>query len=613
MLVLVLMIAGVQGSPYIEDHELEPYQPSHRAGRSADSYDTTQLYSVNQPIDSSSHGHKRCWNTGLFAVISAIEIAYTMLIGEVRKFSEQEVLDCFYKGCNPADSATLLRHLIVQDRLAKADSYTPYQSKVDMCRSAYAPDNLGDLELQEVVSVSVDSVEEAVREHGSVIACMDMTSSACPDYRDYEGGVLDGSSTDSCNHVVSIVGYGPDHYKVKEHRGTDWGEDGYFRIRRGGNACGVEFRMVALRAGRRDDYKKLTSEGCPLQAPVFCKELRTCTTAATSCVTPLKAKGKRAVVEDVEDVEHVAKRAAACVDQPRYACDRYAKMCGTIPKVAARCPRTCGLCKDSVDVYSGKCKDDANVPCARYIDFCKKSPTVRLKCPASCKVPDADCDTEDHPMKDRRPKPVNGQCYIPTVANGSVYKDGRKVTGGMLDFGERLIIQCEAGYVLSGKESKCGVQHVYGPDSRLMQSCEKVNSESFTGPGYDYKGMASEPVSQNAVCDNWNQLILTGRFHYFTTDVAVAKALMFGNHNYCRNSAAMKQPVPFCIAGSTSMGYCKKYPGCQGLCEGGETDDDPYCDEDAATRCPYVSEYKLNRNKDAWHYCKKSCCTLAGC
>lgn len=311
-----------------------------------------------------------------------------------------------------------------------------------------------------------------------------------------------------------------------------------------------------------------------------------------------------------------AKREEKCEDQPRYPCDRYSKMCGSIAKVSQRCKRTCGLCEDEEGgEYKGKCKDDPKVPCSVYENFCAKSPTVRLKCPATCKVPDALClDAENnHPMTDRRPKPINGQCYIPRVANGRVYKDGEMVSGGMLDHGDKLIINCNKGYVLSGEANHCAIQNVYGKDSRLMQTCNKVYDEDFTGAGFDYKGMDTEPVSQNVVCDNWNKLILQGRFHHFTTDLAVAKSLMFGNHNFCRNSAEMNQPVPFCIAGSVSIGYCKKYPGCEGLCEGDQVNDDPYCDEDAATRCPYVSEYKLNRNKDAWFYCKKSCCDLAGC
>ena len=55
------------------------------------------------------------------------------------------------------------------------------------------------------------------------------------------------------DHGVLVVGYGTDmaaggsgtdYWKVKNSWGAKWGEDGYFRIKRGDGTCGINTHVT---------------------------------------------------------------------------------------------------------------------------------------------------------------------------------------------------------------------------------------------------------------------------------------------------------------------------------------------------------------------------------
>jgi len=80
-----------------------------------------------------------------------------------------------------------------------------------------------------------------------------------PDFMHYSGGVYYHSQLSDqfnpfelTNHAVLLVGYGTDdttgedYWLVKNSWGTQWGEDGFFRIRRGVDECGIESIAVEV-------------------------------------------------------------------------------------------------------------------------------------------------------------------------------------------------------------------------------------------------------------------------------------------------------------------------------------------------------------------------------
>ena len=65
------------------------------------------------------------------------------------------------------------------------------------------------------------------------------------DFANYASGIYHHvSGSVEGGHAVRIVGWGVDggnkYWKVANSWNPYWGEQGYFRIKRGGNECGIE-------------------------------------------------------------------------------------------------------------------------------------------------------------------------------------------------------------------------------------------------------------------------------------------------------------------------------------------------------------------------------------
>ena len=68
----------------------------------------------------------------------------------------------------------------------------------------------------------------------------------------FKGGIYNETNcNDTGNHNVLIVGYSETeksgkYWIVKNSWGAEWGENGYFRIKRGKNVCGIEMNATTI-------------------------------------------------------------------------------------------------------------------------------------------------------------------------------------------------------------------------------------------------------------------------------------------------------------------------------------------------------------------------------
>lgn len=46
------------------------------------------------------------------------------------------------------------------------------------------------------------------------------------------------------NHDITLIGVTQTYWIIRNSWGTDWGEKGYMRLKRGGNVCGMLYTAI---------------------------------------------------------------------------------------------------------------------------------------------------------------------------------------------------------------------------------------------------------------------------------------------------------------------------------------------------------------------------------
>ena len=541
-------------------------------------------------------GKRQCWNSAAFALTGALEIATEKFTGSAIKLSEQEILDCHHSGCSELTAPTvtnLVHWLKIQDRLAPANSYPEFNSKMDgdgsSCRASNAPNALI-LDLELFFEITNSEIEKNLEKYGSIFAKINIYPEHCPGYlklkstydkltktqyldiyRDNdEDGFLDGylkwftgenghvirggEPTSVVTHNVLIVGLytdesGTEYYEVRDSRGDTWMRRGHFLIERHSNMCGIETQLLVLKMSEKSE-KKI---GCPADFPKLCADTRTCTKQDQDCVAQgndyndYDPKGNAPI--KTKDLPDVSGR-PECQDTAGYEelCTEKAKVWRNCNSAAIQkqCAGSCFMC------HRDTCQDVEETlgECGNYKRYCNLLPAVMAMCPKTCGMHPLDCGTlyENIELLVGHKNQPTGQCYLPTIKNGAALNDG------MLEAGEKLVIQCDVGFELSGEESYCVIQNMFGPDSRLVQECVAVGDETWTGTGGNYQGPNKITV-ENTPCANAKEVAAKGLHDVEGLSVKFGRAALKGsNSNYCRNHDDVGF-APWCVTFNIDLGY----------------------------------------------------------
>eukprot|EP00040_Diaphanoeca_grandis_P013980 m.70690 g.70690 ORF g.70690 m.70690 type:complete len:438 (-) comp24260_c0_seq4:207-1520(-) len=184
-----------------------------------------------------------CW---AFATTGAVEGAYKIATGTLRSVSEQQILDCnrnsVDKGC---DGGTMVEAYTYIKNNKGIDSESDYKYTGDAAEPCSATKQkravaqisgfanvVADNEQQLAAAVALQPVSVAIEADQAT-------------FQHYRSGVISDNCGTQLNHAVLVVGFTPDYWILKNSWGTDWGEQGYFRIARdspvNGNkgVCGI--------------------------------------------------------------------------------------------------------------------------------------------------------------------------------------------------------------------------------------------------------------------------------------------------------------------------------------------------------------------------------------
>jgi cathepsin F len=195
-----------------------------------------------------------CWAFGTTGDIEGVDFIAT---GKLPSLSEQQLVSCDTsedEGCNGGLQEDAFDYVIKQGGLVSESDY-PYTSgtgKTGRCKLSPTAAPAGKITSWSQVSSSAKgetNVGPTLQAQGPVTIGIDASQ-----MQNYKSGVdyPKSCSARDVDHAVLITGFGktdtypnyPYYWKIKNSWGTDWGEDGYYRIMAGVSACGLATDVV---------------------------------------------------------------------------------------------------------------------------------------------------------------------------------------------------------------------------------------------------------------------------------------------------------------------------------------------------------------------------------
>ena len=201
----------------------------------------------------------QCGSCAAFATIAAMETCFKKLTRNKFLLSEQVTMDCGfgYEGANACNGAPLhsyAKWVADTKKVGRAESY-PYKGARSTCPATSPNQNFKAIVSNALYTYSgtEDKLKNQVAEHSVVIVGAFFDQESLNAFYNYRSGVFNGCTQNTqrpFGHAMVAVGYGSeggqDYWLIKNSWGTNWGEKGFLKLRRGVGACNIGKALTVI-------------------------------------------------------------------------------------------------------------------------------------------------------------------------------------------------------------------------------------------------------------------------------------------------------------------------------------------------------------------------------
>jgi len=207
-----------------------------------------------------------CWAFAATATLEAAQkIRKGAAGGEVEKLSEQQAIDCVGNGCDSGGwGPHWIDHLIENQVAVCTEAEYPFQNKEHYKHSCQE----GSIKCGNGLDAGSVSGKVFVKNENDLMSAVYQQPTRivvnASSLQVYSSGILDEPCVGGIDHAVVIVGYGTedgvDYWKVRNSWGDNFGEKGYFRLKRNNGPKGT---MCMMTDGGPEYPELKGAEACP--------------------------------------------------------------------------------------------------------------------------------------------------------------------------------------------------------------------------------------------------------------------------------------------------------------------------------------------------------------